>query len=106
LHVRRIGDRTFDTPVNYFELDDYFESARIRSTDVKKTLERYVAAQRSGDAQTMKKLRGVLEAQHLGGHGPVDYEIRYVVFMPVDRWLYGTTLEEQVLVRLETGAAP
>ncbi len=25
LHVRRIGDRTFDASLKYFELDDYFE---------------------------------------------------------------------------------
>jgi hypothetical protein len=106
LYVSRIGDKTFDEPVNYFELDDYFETARNRSTDVKKTLERYVMAKQAGDTATMEKLRGVIEARHLGGHGTVQYEIRYVVFKPVDRWLDGSILRQQVVAQFDTGAAP
>jgi hypothetical protein len=37
LHVKRIGDRTFDTPVNYFDLGTYFASARERTTDLGRT---------------------------------------------------------------------
>jgi hypothetical protein len=106
LYVVRIGDKTFDKPVHYFELDDYFETARNRSTDLKKTLERYVMARNAGDTETMQKLRGVIERQHLGGHGTVEYEIRYVVFQPVDRWRNGTILRQAVLARATTGAAP
>ena len=106
LYVVRVGDKTFDKPVNYFELDDYFETARIRSTDLKKTLERYDKAGSRNDTKEMEKLRGVIEAQHLSGHGPVEYEIRYVAFRPVDRWLHGRILEQQILARYSTGAAP
>jgi hypothetical protein len=105
LHVVRVGDKTFDRPVNYFELDSYFETARNRSTDVKKTLERLVAAHQRKDTETESTLRAVLEHQHLSGHGRVVYEIRYVIFSPVDRWLNGTVMRQQLIARFDTGAA-
>jgi hypothetical protein len=106
LYVIRIGDKTFDQPVNYFELDSYFETARVRSTDLKKTLSRYAAAKRTRDTRAMAKLRAVIEGQHLSGHGRVEYEIRYVVFRPIDRWLHGKIERQRVVARFDTGLPP
>lgn len=103
LHVKRIGDHEFEHPVNYFELDEYFHTASNRSTDLKKNLERLVRAKKRGDEAQVAALRKLIENRHLSGHGPVEYEIVYVVFSPVDRWKTGRVMRESVIAQWETG---
>jgi hypothetical protein len=86
LRVVSIGGKTFPEPVNFFELDTYFESARLRSIIVTKTLSRIRAAIHRQDAEEVARLRKIIESRHLAGHGPVEYEIRTVKYRPVDRW--------------------
>ena len=102
VHVSRIGDRIFEQPVNFFELDQYFPTAQARSTDMKKTLEQIVGATQRGDQKQVAALRGILERRHLGGHGTVAYEIRFVVFRPLERWKTGRIMRQHVLARFET----
>jgi hypothetical protein len=103
VHVSRIGDRVFEQPVNFFELDQYFPTAQKRSTDLKKTLEQIARAAQRGDEKKVAALRGILEQRHLGGHGTVAYEIRYVVFRPLERWKTGRVMRQRVLASFETG---
>src|SRR5688572_5652343 len=46
LYVLQVGDRTFESPVPYAKLASYFDSQRVRSTNVKKTLQRMALAAR------------------------------------------------------------
>jgi hypothetical protein len=98
LHVVSIGDRKLDQPVNFFELDSYFESARLRSIVVTKTLGRLQAALLRNDAAEVARLRTIIETRHLGGHGPVEYEIRSVRFAPVERWKNKDYVPEQTVL--------
>jgi hypothetical protein len=86
LRVLSIGDKHFPEPVNFFELDSYFESARLRSIIVTKTLSRLRAAILRKDDAEIARLRKIIETRHLTGHGPVEYEIRTVKYRPVERW--------------------
>jgi hypothetical protein len=86
LRVVSIGDKSFPEPVNFFELDSYFESARLRSIIVTKTLSRLRAAILRNDDAEVARLRKIIETRHLSGHGPVEYEIRTVKYRPVERW--------------------
>lgn len=103
LHVKRIGDRTFDPPVNFFELGSYFATARIRSTDLVKDLTRLYGASQRGDLELAEKLRKLIEFQHLSGHGVVEYQLVFVEFRPVERWKSGRNLRERVLGEYRTG---
>jgi hypothetical protein len=106
LYVVRIGDRSFERPINYFELDEYFPTAAGRSADIRKTLDRLVHAVRRGDKPQMDKLLRVLESQHLSGHGPVLYEIRSVEFRPIQRWRTGKVISNTLMSRIESKAVP
>jgi hypothetical protein len=104
LYVIRIGDRTLAKPLNYFELDSYFESARQRSVIVTKTAGRLRDAIVRGDDREVARLRKIIEARHLSGHGAVEYELRAVRFMAVDRWKdKDRIIDQQVLGRFRTG---
>jgi hypothetical protein len=102
LYVLRIGDRTFERPVNYFELDAYFPSARQRSTDLRKTMEGISNAAQHGDREQLERLRRVLETRHLSGQGPVLYEIRRVKFRPLQRWRTGKVISHELKARIQT----
>jgi hypothetical protein len=106
LHVLSIGDTKLATPVNYFELDAYFESARLRSIIVTKTLGRLQAALLRNDEAEVARLRKIIETRHLSGHGPVEYEICAVRFEPLERWKNRDHIVEQtVLGRFKSEAA-
>jgi hypothetical protein len=106
LRVVSIGDKTFPEPVNFFELDSYFESARLRSIIVTKTLSRLRAAILRKDEAEIARLRKIIETRHLSGHGPVDYEIRTVKYRPVERWKNRDHVVKETLeARFKTGGA-
>jgi len=104
LYVIQIGDEQFLEPIVYSELGAYFETARIRSTNVKKTLERMAHAARAGDISGLDRIRSVLEKQYLSGRGIVRYEIHLVTFRPVERLRDGRVLERTLIARYTTEA--
>lgn len=103
LSVSRIGDQTFDEPVPYYDLGLFFDSARIRSIDVQKNLDRLVGAIRRGDKAAAGRLRRVLEEQHLSGRGTVDYRIESVIFEPLDRWKNDAVIGRRLIAEFATG---
>lgn len=104
LHVLSIGDTKFPKPISYFELDSYFESARLRSIVVTKTLSRLRAALLRNDEAEVARLRTIIETRHLAGHGPVEYEIRTLKYRPVDRWKNKDHIVAQTVeARFKTG---
>jgi hypothetical protein len=106
LHVVSIAGEKLAKPVNYFELDTYFESARQRSIVVTKTLGQLHAAILRKDDAEVARLRRIIETRHLSGHGPVEYEVRTVRFMPVQRWKNKDEVFEQTVVgRFTSGVA-
>jgi hypothetical protein len=107
LYVLSIGGRAFPKPVNYFELGRYFESARMRSSVVPKTLLQLSRAVSAKDAAEVARLRAIIETRHLAGHGPVEYEVRNVRFMAVERWKdRDRIIDQQVVGRFTTKGDP
>lgn len=107
LHVVSIGDKRFEKPVNYFDLDSYFQEARERSSTVSKTVVRLHAAIRMNDAAEVARLRRVVETRYLGGHGSVEYEIHSVRFSAIERWKSKDYVGDQtVLARFKVGGPP
>ena len=103
LHVVSIGDKTFAAPVNYFDLDSYFEPARQRASTVTKTLRRLRAAIAANDAAEIARLRKIIETRYLSGHGPIEYEIRFVHFNALERWKdKNHVIDETVLARFKS----
>jgi hypothetical protein len=98
LHVVSIGDKRFAKPINFWELDSHFESARRRSIVLTKTLGRLTAAAERGDTAEVERLRRVIEARHLSGHGEVEYEVRTVSFLPTERWKNKDSILDQKVV--------
>lgn len=103
LHVKRIGDQTFDPPVNYFELGSYFLSARNHSTQLTKNVGLLAWASQNGDKQRAETLRKLIELQDLSGHGIVEYQLVRVEFNPIERWKTGRKQHETVLAEYQTG---
>lgn len=102
IRVHSIGDTRFEKPADYFTLDSYFASARNRSTDLRKSLDRFGRAYMSGRAQEADEWRRLVELRHLSGRGRVKYEIVGTEFNPLERWKTGRVRREFVLGQFET----
>jgi hypothetical protein len=103
LHVKRIGDQSFNPPVNYFELGSYFATARSRSPELPKNAGLLAAAAERGDTKRVEQLRRMIELQDLSGQGTVEYQLVRVEFDPIERWKTGRNLREVILAEYQTG---
>lgn len=105
VEILRIGDTKFAEPVNFFELDAYFEAASSRSTNVLKSAGRVLNLHR-GDPAAAEAARRVFEITYFGAQVTVDYQFVAVTYDPIERWRTGKVLERQLVGRFSTEEAP
>ncbi len=98
LYIVRIDDTAFDEPRNFFDLPEYFEAARRRSSTVSK------ATKGLGRAllwapEDVAAVRAVFEEQLVREHAQVEYAIARVAYRPLDRWRTGAFERYEVVGR-------
>lgn len=98
LYIFRVGDTTFDQPMNFFDLPDHFKASRVRSSTVSKATKSLGRALQwtRDDAE---QVRAVFEGHLLREHAEVEYAIVKVVFRPLDRWHSGELEREKIVGR-------
>jgi hypothetical protein len=106
LYVVQVGDQTFDRPMLYANLAAYFNEKRVRSTNVKKTLQRMALAAQAGDWDELERIRFVLENEYLSGRGIVRYEIHLTTFRPIERWRHNRLLRDELIARYTYDRSP
>jgi hypothetical protein len=106
LYVIQIGDQKFDRPVLYANLASYFDAKRVRSTNVKKTLQRMAKAAQARNWDELERIRVVLENEYLSGRGLVRYEIHLTTFRPIERWRENRLLRDELVARYTYDRSP
>lgn len=101
IEILRIGETEFPEPVNYFDLDEYFERAKRRSSSVLKSAGR-VLRRHHEDPAAAESDRRVFERAYLGDQALVEYQFVALTFDPVARWRTGEVIDRRVLARFST----
>jgi len=106
LHVLRAGGEPIQGSTSYYDLHYLFESARVRSSLVAKTVSQLRYALLREDHLESERLRRIIETRFLGGQGRVEYEVRVVRFMAVDRWKHNRIIDQTVLAHYTSSTTP
>lgn len=101
IEILRIGEVEFPEPINYFELSEYFDRAKGRSSSVLKSAHRVLRRYRE-DPAAAETDRRVFERAYLGDQRQVEYQFVVLTFDPVARWRTGAVIDRRVMARFST----
>lgn len=104
IEIISIGEKEFSEPVNYFDLDGYFESSDARSTAITKASRRLLTLY-SRDPTEAERMRIGFEQSFLSGRGAVTYQLVYLRYDPLVRIRSGEVIERKVLWQFSTEQA-
>jgi hypothetical protein len=88
--VRAINGRALAQPTLFYDLKDVFPSAHAKDPRLMKLLDRWVAAVHSGNEQTSRNIRSVVENTFMAGVTSVDYDLAVIGYDPLRRIRDGT----------------
>ena len=101
VEILRIDETEFQQPKNFFDLDEYFDHAKGRSSDVVKSAVQLARLHHRNPPEG-ERMRRTFEESYFSGHDVVEYQLVAVRYDPVLRWRTGEVVRRKVLARFST----